>query len=189
MLQSAPHLHAFALRQAGVVNEQPTAEDVCQSFGHLCRDGNLGQEVERLLSLAEGVEDEVEEDLRLARRRGAMEQADRLRSKRCADGFVSRLLRWRERSGGVRDAIEEEGARLDCVLHEHQCATANESREQGGRGAGSLQQFFPWNLLPTAGREGLGHVEEVEQQTLLTGGAAERIEERPQAVFVEVNRR
>ena len=56
-----------------MVDEQPGAEDVRQPLGHLCRDGNLRQQVERLPTGAEGVEDEVEEDLRLAGRGSAVE--------------------------------------------------------------------------------------------------------------------
>ena len=71
--QSAPHFRAFAVGEAGMVDEQPRAEDVRQSLRHLCREGDLRQQVERLPTGAEGVKDEVEEDLRLAGRGSAVE--------------------------------------------------------------------------------------------------------------------
>ena len=104
-----------------------------------------------------------------------MEQADGVRIEGCANGFVSRLLCRRKGAGGTRNAVEEEGLRLHGALHKRQHATANEGRKQGGRCAARGQQFLARDLLPTVGREGLGGVEEVEQQSLLTGRASERV--------------
>ena len=103
-----------------------------------------------------------------------------------ANGFVSQLLCRREGAGGTRNAVEEEGLRLHVALHERQHATVNEGRKQGGRCAARGQQFLAGNLLPTVGREGLGGVEKVEQQSLLTGRASERVKERPQTLLVGV---
>ena len=56
-----------------MVDEQPRAEDVRQSLRHLCRESDLRQQVERLSTGVESVEDEVEEDLRLTGRGSAVE--------------------------------------------------------------------------------------------------------------------
>ena len=88
----------------------------------------------------------------------------------------------------MRDAVEEERLRLHGALHKRQHATANKGRKQGGRCATRGQQFLAGNLLPTVGREGLGGVEKVEQQSLLTGRAAEGVKKRPQTLLIGVIR-
>ena len=69
-----PNLHALGIAVFAMVYAEPAAEDSLQSLGHLHGEGYLGQEIEHLLALGDGLLNEMDIDLGLAAGGHAMEQ-------------------------------------------------------------------------------------------------------------------
>ena len=107
-----PDFHPFGIGKLRVVDADASSEHTFQAFGDLRREGDFGKQVEHLLSVFDGLPDEMDVDFRLSAGGDTMEQADVFLPEVAEDGIIGCLL-------GRIERIDGDRARLFAVKPSH----------------------------------------------------------------------